>query len=761
MDYTQEFKNAIAALGIVPPDHIKPDGNINRFSSNGKPHDRSGWYRYHDDDIPGGTFGCFRADISSKWFAKTKQEFTPEEKQAWQKRMKEAEAEREAQRLAAMKQAADDAVQMWGAGLDADHPSANHPYLSRKKIPLLGARVLRDMILIPVRQSAKEMVGLQRIWPDGTKRPVVGTPMQGSYTTIGKVKDSAKVVICEGWATGVSIHLATGYCVVVAFNAGNLKPVADKITALLPGKEVVVAADDDAWTTKQDGTPWNPGLEAAYSTGLPVYVPKWYGDREEGWTDFNDLHVSEGLGAVKECFEAPVPPIKAVTAVTAPEPVADSESDEGEVPEWVSEPVGLDTVIEQRDITKPVEPNIKPMGPVDYISPLTDATDKGKPIQTIQNIADICARLGVVVRYNIIKKEEEILIPGKSFTLDNRANATLAWMTSECAKFQMQVRSLGDFITFIADQNIYNPVAIWINSKPWDGVDRFSQFLQTVKAKDEDQLEEVRTMKETFITKWMISAVAAAFNPEGVPAAGVLVFQGDQYIGKTKWFKSLVPAHLRVLQDGVILRPDDKDSVRQCVSNWLVELGELDATFRKADIAALKSFLTKDRDVLRRAYAKKDSEYVRRTVFFASVNPREFLHDPTGNRRYWTIECEDIDHSHDLDMQQVWAQVKTMYDQGEGWYLSAAEVMALNDHNKQFEIVDPIAELILNKLGWDEPTARWSWQSATEVLRLLGRDTCTQAEATRAAHIIRERNGKLSRKSNGVRSLFVPPVSWD
>src|SRR5690606_39387898 len=148
-------------------------------------------------------------------------------------------------------------------------------------------------------------------------------------------------------------------------------------------------------------------------------------------------------------------------------------------------------------------------------------------------------------------------------------------------------------------------------------------------------------------------------------AEGVLVFQGPQNLGKTSWLKSLAPRELRLIKDGMMLRPDDKDSVKQVCSFWLVELGELDSTFRRADIAQLKAFITQDTDVLRRPYARRESTYARRTVFFGSVNPREFLHDETGNRRYWTIECESINSRHGLDMQQVWAEVLELWRAGE------------------------------------------------------------------------------------------------
>lgn len=394
---------------------------------------------------------------------------------------------------------------------------------------------------------------------------------------------------------------------------------------------------------------------------------------------------------------------------------------------------------------------------VDYLTPLGDVNDKQRPLATIGNVAEICQRLGIVVRYNVISKEEELLIPGAGFSLDNRQNASLAFLLSECAKFRMPVDRVPDFITYLADCNQFNPVANWILSRPWDGEDRLTQLVATITAAGERLVPAISELKRAMVTRWMTSAVAAVFRPNGVSAHGVLVFQGDQYIGKTKWFKSLVPAELGVLQDGVILRPEDRDSVKQCVSNWLVELGELDATFRKSDIAALKAFLTKDKDVLRRAYARKESEFARRTVFFASVNPKEFLHDPTGNRRYWTIECDALDYDHGIDMQQCWAQVYAQhYQAGASWFLSPEEMDLLNEHNKGFEVIDPIEEIITNGLDWESPDSIWDWKSATQVLTDLGRDTPTQAEATRAAHVIRAKNGRRSRKANGSRALLVP-----
>jgi putative DNA primase/helicase len=189
----------------------------------------------------------------------------------------------------------------------------------------------------------------------------------------------------------------------------------------------------------------------------------------------------------------------------------------------------------------------------------------------------------------------------------------------------------------------------------------------------------------------------------------------------------------------------------QCVSNWLVELGELDATFRKADIAQLKSFITKDRDTLRRPYARKESKFARRTLFFASVNETNFLHDTTGNRRFWTIECVAINFKHGLDMQQVWAELYEAYCKGEQdyqqgnpkqWTLNADEMDALNDTNRDYEAVNPVHDTIDRMYDWDSPPHLWTTpMSATEIITQHANDKPNKADANTAASYVTKQYG--------------------
>lgn len=386
----------------------------------------------------------------------------------------------------------------------------------------------------------------------------------------------------------------------------------------------------------------------------------------------------------------------------------------------------------------------------DIHSPLPFCTDKGKPLKHIANLSEICNRLGVTIRYNVIKKEEEIIIPGQSFSIDNQANASFAWLRSECSLFNMATDTLGEFLTYLSDKNLYNPVAEWITSHRWDGQPRLQALFDTVTTAGDNSL------KETLMRRWMVSACAAAFNHNGVSAHGVLTFQGEQYIGKTKWFKGLIPSELGLLKDGMLLRPEDKDSVKQICSFWLVELGELDATFRKSDIAALKSFITNDSDVLRRAYARKESHFARRTVFFASVNPSRFLHDPTGNRRFWTVPVTKLDHDHGLDMQQVWAEAYTLYLAGESIYLTSEEMDALNNQNSEFTVLDPVEEMLMSRLAWDDPIATWRWVTATDLLKEIGIDRPSNHDATKASGILKKQPNVTMRVSSGSRLLLCP-----
>jgi hypothetical protein len=379
-------------------------------------------------------------------------------------------------------------------------------------------------------------------------------------------------------------------------------------------------------------------------------------------------------------------------------------------------------------------------------------TEDGYPLCTLENMRTLLSRLGYVIRYNVIKKSIEVLIPGSSFTRDNRSNASIAMIFSECEKVRMSTKFVPQFLIKLADENPYNPVLTWIESVPWDGVSRLEDFFATVRSS--------ALIKKKLMRKWLVQCVAAAVSPDGIANQGILTFIGPQNIGKTTWFQRLAPPDLDVILTGHTLDTKSKDSIFVALSHWIVELGEVDATMRKSDISALKSFITQTVDKLRRPYAATESEFSRRTAFGASVNDSQYLHDPTGNRRFWSLEAEGFDLNHSVDMQQLWAEVLALYRSGERWYLDQDDVSELNEHNADYTVVDPIEERLSQNFSWDTAPEKWAWVTATQALQRCGVKDPTKANTIAASIALKKLNGGQRKKTNG-RVLFAVPADFD
>jgi putative DNA primase/helicase len=382
---------------------------------------------------------------------------------------------------------------------------------------------------------------------------------------------------------------------------------------------------------------------------------------------------------------------------------------------------------------------------------------KGRSSQlpgSFENFQAIMKGYGIGFRYNEITKKTSIDIPYLETSIDNADNVKRTQVKSVCALNKFPAGPVDNLCDSLGDLNRYNPVKEWINSAKWDGVDRLEDFYATVVVADDFPIE----FKKTLMKRWMISAVAAAFQPEGFKCRGVLTFTGKQGIGKTSWVKSLVSdARLReeVILTGHCLDASNKDSKMTAIQNWIVELGELESTL-KNELPVLKSFITNDMDTFRRPYAAVDSTYPRRTIFFASVNDTNFLNDITGNSRWWTIPVESVNYQHGLDMQQVFAQVKELYyDKCEQWWLTWDEESQLTALNKESEAISPIKELAveyLNEVAGGKP----EFTTATQFLKVLG------IEVTRNKGVIKEATPVFNelfgprRRSNGNNGWDIP-----
>jgi len=373
---------------------------------------------------------------------------------------------------------------------------------------------------------------------------------------------------------------------------------------------------------------------------------------------------------------------------------------------------------------------------------------------TIENVQHLLTCAGIEVRYNLIKKKDEITIPGHQGTPDNLDNVTLSKIVSLATKYGLPHGLVPDFVQVLADTNAYNPVADWIRSRAWDGVDRLEAVYATVVERPDYPAE----LKRVLIRKWLLSATAAAMKPSGYKGRGVLTLQGRQGIGKTSWVKSLVTDPK--LREDVIkldhhLDGGNKDSVLGAICNWIVEIGELESSFRK-DIDRLKGFLTTDYDRVRRPYGKRESEYPRRTVFLATVNGEHFLSDPTGNTRWWTIAVDSLDFQHSIDFQQVYAQLAFELEGGAQWWLTSEEEEQLEAWNRRHRVVSAIAEKLADFIVLDPAYgAKVVSLTATEMLEVMGYERPTNPQAKECASALRELLGE-SKRINGINKWKVP-----
>jgi len=319
----EQFRDAIRAAGLTPPDEIRADGDIHRFSTSGKPRDDAGYYVLHLDGIPAGHFGCWRTGLSENWQADIGRKLTPEEGEANRKRMAELKAQREAEEAKRRAAAAHKAGELWKAGTPAGE---DHPYLARK-----GIRPVETLRELPADELAR-VIGYR---PQASGEPLAGRVLLASVKIGGKLstvemidesgrksalKDGAKsggywaaqplpdgdaacILIAEGVATALSAREATGHPVIAALSAGQLEAAAKAIRNWHPSAAIVILAD----LLKDTGEPDPRAIQVARAVGGAVAVPDFGDSREAGDTDFNDLAAGRGLEAVRKAVAAAIP----------------------------------------------------------------------------------------------------------------------------------------------------------------------------------------------------------------------------------------------------------------------------------------------------------------------------------------------------------------------------------------------------------------------------------------------------------------------
>ncbi|MED5608506.1 VapE domain-containing protein [Pseudomonas sp. JH-2] len=593
--------------------------------------EQTGWYVLHPyttekgDQLYFGAFGDWRSDESHKLKVRGVK-MTPEERELMRARQEDAKrraAERaeKAARLAARRASA-----MWERLPD----KGRSPYLDRKQIVGINVRYGRKgELLVPMKTAKAGVVGLQVIHPErqadtGRDKQYwpFGMQKEGAYCLIGPHPEPGEpILIAEGYATGVSLHMATSLTVCVAFDAGNLLPVGKAMRDEYPGRPLIFCADDDWKTTKADKlTPWNPGVEKAENAsvilGGQFVVPVFSVEREDKWTDWNDLHVSEGLDAVR----------RQVMAVVKP------AADEG----W--------RLLLRRSQSGGLS------GHMINVSLILGNDERWAGVLGFDQFSSKTVKL----RTPPYGGE-----PGEWTDLDDMLTAE--WLAQQYGLL-VKTGTVLEGVSVTASKNSFHPVRQYLDGLIWDHTPRLESWLHLIMG------VPLSPYSMKVAKRWMIGAVARVMKP-GAKVDNVLILEGLQGEGKStalavlggEWFMD-TPFTL-----------GDKEAFQMIRGKWLIELGELDA-FNKADSTKAKQFFSASVDTFRESYGRRTADVPRQCVFAGTTNQEEYLKDTTGNRRYWPVRCTKVELDALREIRdQLWAEAAFCYGAGDIWWVTRDE----------------------------------------------------------------------------------------
>ncbi len=298
-------------------------------------------------------------------------------------------------------EAAARAAGMWNAAQPAPE---DHPYLIAKQVAPRALRAdARGHLVVPLRDVDGALHSLETIAPDGAKRYLAGGAKRGHFCVIGAepaplADPSGPLLICEGWATGASLHMTTGHSVIAAMDAGNLLPVAQALRGRFPDADLVLVADNDARPDRDT----NPGVEAARKAALTVdariAVPETPGDA-------NDLFCAEGPEAlaalVAEAARIPPPPPTYPAPVLSPDEARATLADAisqfmAAVPEyWTAVEAAQEAAKDIAENLDPLDFNIAARAALPPLLGLPVDVGLGKTSRARAAIADLIASKGL------------------------------------------------------------------------------------------------------------------------------------------------------------------------------------------------------------------------------------------------------------------------------------------------------------------------------------------------------------------------------
>ncbi|MEP3246718.1 MAG: zincin-like metallopeptidase domain-containing protein [Sneathiella sp.] len=299
-DPATEFTDFLKTHGATLKGSVILDGKWHRASLEGETKKQNVSYRVFMDGHPNGQIHNFKTGETHQWVASGTQ-LSPEEKAALLAKAATKKLERDLEIQEIRRTAAKRSYGIW-MNTPAWANDQNSAYLKKKQVRGYGIKVNdKGEVIIPLRDTDGRIHSLQTIGKSG-KRFMEGGHKEGLFHVIdpaNKLRTKADtILIAEGYSTGATVHAATKQPVIVAFDSGNLKSVAQNIRIAHPEAKIVFMADNDYPLLEKQPFK-NVGLEkakeAARDVGGTVMTPVFNDkEKEKGLTDWNDVSLERG-----------------------------------------------------------------------------------------------------------------------------------------------------------------------------------------------------------------------------------------------------------------------------------------------------------------------------------------------------------------------------------------------------------------------------------------------------------------------------------
>lgn len=649
----QAFIDAMAERGCAPArsSDIISDNKWHDIDGAGdKPKSKKVYYRFKTDEMGWvGQFGNRREGETHTAHSRAASNWTPEQRRQWEAKRKAQEQAAEQERQETQAKAAAKAAEEWKAAKPAD---PKHPYLVRKGISGIGLRQEYNILLIPMKDANGKIWSLQRIDADGDKIFAKGGRTEAVYHTIIAKEPLATIYIVEGFATGESVYKAMSAPVVVCFCARNLKAVGKILRAKYPDSRLIFAADNDAGKPRNTGI--EKGQEAAAAVNGFCIAPQQAGD-------WNDVQAAEGLDGIRRQLGViPEPKHENVTLEDLEAIPPPSEDD------YRASPALLELYTPPK---KQINPEWRKLLQKDH-----NERVKAKSLINLDLILRNHDDYQGLFIYDEFSNEKTVVRcpaweDADRFSPHPLKDTDITGLAIDLARKGLEpgYDNVARVLNNIIKSTGRHPAREYFNSLKWDGTKRLESWLTTYCRSIDDHPDYLSAVG----IKWMTAAVSRVFEP-GCKFDHMIIFEGPQNAGKSLMLKELATIHKRTYFDDTIKIKDmDKpESIRKMQGVLIIEFAELSG-IRDKDVNELKQALTITTDRIRALYENEPSFYPRQFIPAGTTNNTKYLHDITGNRRFWPVKVGDkIDLAGiRRDKEQLWAEAVHYHKQGEKLYL--------------------------------------------------------------------------------------------